>query len=104
MRADWLLRCYPRTWRDRYEDEFRAMLEQIPVSLPVLFDLLRGALDAHLHPRLVASVSRWRAARRTVRRKPPGLVLYLLLLVLLFTVMGLPQFQERAAHRTALFA
>jgi hypothetical protein len=45
-----LLRLYPHTWRERYEEEFLAMLEQRPISLLDGIDLFFGALDAHLHP------------------------------------------------------
>lgn len=43
-----LLRLYPRRWRDRYGDEFLALLEQQPVTPAVILDVLFGALDAHL--------------------------------------------------------
>ncbi len=48
----YMLRLYPRTWRQRYEDEVLAMLEQYPCSFLDGVDLLCGALDAHLHPHL----------------------------------------------------
>lgn len=47
-----LLRLYPRTWRERYEEEFLAMLEQRPISFLDGIDLFFGALDAQLHPHL----------------------------------------------------
>ncbi len=54
-----LLELYPQAHRARYGDELRAVLEQSPVTLSTLFDLLCGALDAHLHPGgLVASPAR----------------------------------------------
>jgi hypothetical protein len=43
-----LLWLYPRRWRRRYLGEMEAVLEHEPWSLAVCFDLLRGALDAHL--------------------------------------------------------
>ena len=46
----WLLRLYPRAWRNRYEDEFAALLEQCPLSLSDLLDIFVGAIDARLHP------------------------------------------------------
>ncbi|HSS36950.1 MAG TPA: hypothetical protein VLR93_11810 [Patescibacteria group bacterium] len=49
-RGSGLIRLYPRAWRDRYEDEFRALLEAVPPSRGVSIDVARGALDAHLHP------------------------------------------------------
>lgn len=42
--AQWLVSWYPRAWRDRYEDEFRAMLEQYPVSLLDVCDIIINAL------------------------------------------------------------
>ena len=45
MRA--LVRLYPRAWRDRYEDEFLAVLEARPVGPFDTVDVALGALDAH---------------------------------------------------------
>ena len=45
-----LVRLYPRAWRDRYEDEFIALLEERPPTPRDVLDTIRGALDAHLHP------------------------------------------------------
>ena len=50
MDLRWMLQLYPRAWRDRYEDEVRALLEQRGASLATPFDLSFGALDAHLDP------------------------------------------------------
>lgn len=50
MRSTTLVRLYPRSWRDRYGDEMRAVLEGGPLSNGDLVDLVRGALDAWLHP------------------------------------------------------
>jgi hypothetical protein len=50
-----LLRLYPRAWRDRYGDELLALLEDRPASPLDLLDLIRGALDARLHPQLAGS-------------------------------------------------
>jgi hypothetical protein len=45
---NWLVHLYPRTWRDRYGDEFEALLEEcLHTPLDVL-DIFLGALDAHL--------------------------------------------------------
>jgi hypothetical protein len=41
---------YPRAWRERYGDELQAVLELERVGVRTRLDLLRGALDAHLHP------------------------------------------------------
>lgn len=45
-----VLRFYPRWWRRRYGDEMRAMLELAPARRGDRRDLVRGALDAWLHP------------------------------------------------------
>lgn len=45
-----LLRLYPRAWRERHGDEMLALLEDRPPSLADRIDLVRGALDARLHP------------------------------------------------------
>ncbi len=52
-----LLRLYPRAWRDRYEAEVLAVLEQAQLGRRAWLDLVRGALDARLH-----AASRWPAA------------------------------------------
>jgi hypothetical protein len=45
-----LIALYPRWWRDRYGDEMRALLELAPPNSRDRWDLVRGALDAWLHP------------------------------------------------------
>jgi len=45
-----LLKLYPRAWRERYETEMVALLEEHTVTLFTLIDLLFGALDARLDP------------------------------------------------------
>jgi hypothetical protein len=47
-----LVRLYPRAWRDRYEAEFQALLEERPLTLGDRVDIVRGALDARVHPNL----------------------------------------------------
>jgi hypothetical protein len=57
-----LLRLYPRPWRERYGEEFEDLLAQRPPSVRHKLDIVRGALDAHLHPQLVDPdrvVDRW---------------------------------------------
>ncbi len=46
----WILCLYPHGWRQRYEEEMLALLEQHTVTLATIFDLLLGALDARLDP------------------------------------------------------
>jgi hypothetical protein len=48
----WLLHLYPRAWRARYGDEFLALLDQHPLTITALCDVLFAAWDAHRNPRL----------------------------------------------------
>ncbi len=57
--AQYLLRLYPRAFRERYEDEMLAMLAQRPLSFADTLNLLTGACDAHLHPQLGTSGMAW---------------------------------------------
>lgn len=50
MNVDPLLRLYPGAWRRRYAPEVAALLVDAPPDWRDRIDLLRGALDAHLHP------------------------------------------------------
>ncbi len=43
-----ILRLYPRTWRERYEEEMLALLEQHRITWRTQVDLLCGAWDAQL--------------------------------------------------------
>ncbi len=54
-----LVRLYPRLWRDRYEAELLALLEDRPPSPLDRIDLVRGALDAHLNPATDAVPMPW---------------------------------------------
>jgi hypothetical protein len=42
-----LLRLYPRRWRERYGDEYEAVLEAAPAGPGTVLDVLRGAVEAH---------------------------------------------------------
>jgi hypothetical protein len=44
------LGLYPRAWRERYGDELQEVLAQDVVGFRTRLDLVRGAVDAHLHP------------------------------------------------------
>jgi hypothetical protein len=43
-----LVRLYPRRWRDRYGEEFEALLEQQSATVGAAADIILGAVDAHL--------------------------------------------------------
>jgi hypothetical protein len=50
------VRLYPRAWRDRYEAEFHDLLAERRASPGDAVDLIRGAVDAHLHPHLTSGL------------------------------------------------
>jgi hypothetical protein len=71
MTTSWLLHLYPAAWRERYGDEFAALLDDCRLSPLNLLDVLRGALDAHLHAevltgRLLPMLDRLRRAEIAV--------------------------------------
>ena len=47
-----LISLYPRAWRDRYELEFQTLMSERPPTPRDRLDIVRGALDARLHPQL----------------------------------------------------
>jgi hypothetical protein len=65
-----LVRLYPRAWRDRYEDEFLGLITDRPPTLLDRIDIVRGALDAHLHPQLPGS----EPEPQPVTHRIPGLI------------------------------
>jgi hypothetical protein len=50
----WLLWLYPADWRERYEAELEALLEEEPPSARQVLDLVRGAIDAWMETRMGA--------------------------------------------------
>jgi hypothetical protein len=55
-----LIHLYPARWRDRYGDEFVAVLEERPLGPFDVADVMLGALDAHLHLRGLGAASEHR--------------------------------------------
>ena len=47
---NWLLQLYPARWRERYGEEFSAVLASQRVSPGLVLDVLAGAIDARLYP------------------------------------------------------
>jgi hypothetical protein len=45
-----VIRLYPRSWRDRYGEEFEALLIAEPGSLRALVNVVRSALREHILP------------------------------------------------------
>jgi drug/metabolite transporter (DMT)-like permease len=55
---NWLLRLYPARWRERYGEEFGAVLASQRASVGLVLDVLGGAIDAHLYPQIQQSHSK----------------------------------------------
>jgi hypothetical protein len=47
-----MLTLYPRAWRERYEIEFRALMAARPPGPRDRLDIVRGGIDARLHPQV----------------------------------------------------
>lgn len=47
-----LLALYPGPWRRRYGLEFAVVLDALPPSPALIFDVVLGAIDAHLDPQI----------------------------------------------------
>ena len=58
--TSFLIRCFPARWRDRYGDEFEAILEERPLGPFDVADILLAAIDAHLHLRGIEAASQRR--------------------------------------------
>lgn len=70
-----LVALYPRAWRDRYELEFLAlMVERRPSPLDRI-DIMRGAIDARLHPQFGSTNSSGRDRTRSARLGGIGAVI-----------------------------
>jgi hypothetical protein len=54
---NWLLQLYPARWRERYGEEFGAVLASQRASVGLILDVLGGAIDAHLYPQIKNSNS-----------------------------------------------
>jgi hypothetical protein len=55
MKSRWLLRLYPRVWRDRYGDEFLSLLESRPLGATQIIDIVRSSFSEHLRGGVNAS-------------------------------------------------
>jgi hypothetical protein len=96
-----LLRLYPGAWRERYEAEVLALLEQAHLGRRARVDLARGAVDARLHtpsrvPAVAAFLSggMWTIAGVAVVGQPappdwPGYFIDVIPLTIVAVVAGL---------------
>jgi hypothetical protein len=97
MNASWMLHLYPRAWRERYEDEFRAMLDGSASTPSDMLDMLSGAVDAHLRPQVETAGGK--PSPRISRSTSPGqgsqafffahMAFFIILNAVLFIINGL---------------
>ncbi len=55
---NWLLHLYPAPWRERYGEEFGAVLASQRLSVGMIFAVVGGAIDARLYPQIQNSNSK----------------------------------------------
>jgi len=91
-----LVRLYPRAWRDRYQDEFLALLAERPPTWGDLVDTVRGALDAHLNPQAETEPSPW-------THRIPGLLALIAGAMWSAIVLAFVFWQDGAWNLAALF-
>jgi hypothetical protein len=81
-KARQLVRLYPRAWRERYGEEFLALLEEKPASVRDLLNVALGALDAWLKPQVASE------RRRVVVERIRGSLLLVLWAWVFLVVAG----------------
>jgi hypothetical protein len=69
----WLIGLYPRRWRERYGEEFDALLEACLRSPLDVLDIVLGALDAHLD---LSHGSGWRSMNMTNKLRTAILLVF----------------------------
>src|SRR5690242_7077585 len=60
------IKAYPPSFRDRYGDELRALVDDLPSSSRATADLVRGAARAWLRPSLTGPDARRRRLQATL--------------------------------------
>ncbi len=84
MKQFWLkllLQLYPQAWRERYGEEYLALLQESDLRWYDYLDSLLGAVDAHLHPEWMNNGRSSMNQRRSLRIAGNGALLSALLLV-----------------------
>lgn len=82
----WLVRLYPLHWRERYGEEFEALLEQcLHAPLDVL-DILLGAIDAHLN---LSPAVNWRSMNMNNKLRTAILLVFAAYIVFIVAGMAL---------------
>jgi hypothetical protein len=89
-----LTRLYPRAWRERYGDEFEALLESGPSDLRTLANSVHSALHEHISPTLGGNMDQDPNSFRAILKSPSaflplGMSLSALAIVLVSLAIGL---------------
>jgi hypothetical protein len=71
----WILELYPLAWRQRYQEEMLALLEQHRITWRTVVDLLWGAVAARFDPHFKASSGSGLTARALRVRRAHGTIL-----------------------------
>ncbi len=96
-----LIKLYPRSWRERYEDEFRAMLEQYQPTLWEGLDILKDAFDAQRRNPMQISQSNGRSWRSLAFA---GALIMPVMVILIIFVAPLLSVEESATEFLVLLA
>jgi hypothetical protein len=83
-----LIRLYPRAWRDRYAEEFAALLEANPGSLSTTANIAWSALKERIFPTKGGNMDRNPGSFRAVVRHPSALIPIAMSLTALALVLG----------------
>jgi hypothetical protein len=69
-----LTRLYPRCWRERYGEEFRAHLETGPDNFRTLANVVRGAVSERIFPSRGSTMKQPALTFRDIIRQPSALI------------------------------
>ncbi len=72
--AHFATRLYPRSWRDRYGEEFEALLMAEPGSLLTLLNVVRSALREHFVPTHPCGESQYIPSFGVIVKKPSAVI------------------------------
>ena len=66
-------RMYPRRWRERYAEEFEALLINEQSSVRAFLDVTRSAVSEHLFPAVTSAEDPCHASFASIMKKPSAL-------------------------------
>lgn len=86
--ARWLVRLYPRAWRERYDAEFQAMLETGRGGLRSAANVVWSALGERIFPTVGGNMNRPANSFGGIVKKPSALIPLAMSLVALAVVLS----------------